>query len=176
MSDQDLVVETVRDILAKHEPFVLTEERRWDAGLWSALAEAGLSGVGLPEEAGGSGGELADAVAIVRTLASGAAAVPLAEQLLVAGPAVIAAGLTLPPVEEPLTFGIAEAVAASPEGTGWTLTGTANDLAWAGVAAHVALLATGPDGEVLALVPAEGLPASDADRWSWTGCRRPCRR
>ena len=93
MSDQDLVVETVRDILSAHEPFALTEDTAWDAGLWADLAEAGLTGVGLPEEAGGSGGELADAVAIVRTLASGAAAVPVAEQLLVAGPAVIAAAL-----------------------------------------------------------------------------------
>ena len=32
MSDQDLVVETVRDILSSFEPFVLTAERRWDAG------------------------------------------------------------------------------------------------------------------------------------------------
>src|SRR3954451_12288880 len=103
MTDQDLVVETVRDILADHEPFVLTPERRWDAGLWRTLAGAGLTGVGLPEEAGGgrgvpaaggrgggggAGGEPADAVAIVRTRAAGAAAVPVAEQLLVAGPAV----------------------------------------------------------------------------------------
>ena len=50
---------------------MLTPERPWDDGLWAALAEAGLTGVGLPEEAGGSGGELADAVAIVRTLAAG---------------------------------------------------------------------------------------------------------
>ena len=161
-SDQDLVVETVRDILGSHEPFVLTVDRRWDAGLWSALADAGLTGVGLPEEAGGSGGELADAVAIVRTLASGAAAVPVAEQLLVAGPAVIAAGLTLPPVEEPLTFAVADGVAASRDGDGWTLTGTATDVAWAGAAAHVALLATGPDGEVLALLSSDGVPATDA--------------
>ena len=66
---------------------MLTGDRRWDDGLWAALAEAGLTGVGLPESSGGSGGELADAVAIVRTLAAGAAAVPVAEQLLVAGPA-----------------------------------------------------------------------------------------
>ena len=55
------------------------------------LAEAGLTGVGMPEEAGGSGGELADAAVVVGTLAAGAAAVPVAEQLLVAGPAVVAA-------------------------------------------------------------------------------------
>ena len=161
-TDQDLVIETVRGLLAKFEPFDPTPERRWDEGLWSALAENGLTGVGLPESAGGSGGDLADAVAIVRTLASGAGAVPVAEQLLVAGPAVVAAGLTLPPVDEPLTFGIAESVSAARSGDAWTLTGTATDVAWAGVAAHVALLATGPDGEVLALLPAADLTASGA--------------
>src|SRR3954447_10317423 len=91
MSDQDLVGETVGDTLSAHEPFVLTPDRPWDSGLWAALAEAGLTGVGLPQDRGGSGGELADAVAIVATLAAGAAAVPVAEQLLGAGPALVAA-------------------------------------------------------------------------------------
>ncbi|TKJ27872.1 acyl-CoA dehydrogenase family protein [Blastococcus sp. CCUG 61487] len=157
MSDQDLVVETVRDILGAHEPFDLTPERPWDEGLWTALAGAGLTGVGLPESAGGSGGDLDDAVAIVRTLAAGAGAVPVAEQLLVAGPAVIAAGLPLPPVEEPLTFGSAENVVATPSGDAWTLSGTVADVPWSGVAAHAALLANGPDGAVLALLPTAGL-------------------
>jgi acyl-CoA dehydrogenase len=168
--DQDLVVETVREILSGFEPFVLTADRRWDAGLWGALADAGLTGVGLPEEAGGSGGELADAVAIVRTLAAGAAAVPVAEQLLVAGPALVAADLDLPSPEEPTTFAIADAVTVHPvddgDGPGrFTLTGTAADVPWAGAAAHVALLVPAPagvDGALLALVDASGLAATDA--------------
>jgi acyl-CoA dehydrogenase len=170
MSDQDLVVETVRDILSGFEPFVLTTERRWDAGLWDALAEAGLTGVGLPEEAGGSGGELADAVAVVRTLAAGAAAVPVAEQLLVAGPALLAADLELPSPDEPTTFAVADAVTVRPvddgDGPGrFTLTGTAADLPWAGVARHVVVLAPAPagiDGAVLVLVDASSLPTTDA--------------
>ena len=134
MSHQDLVAETVRDILAGHEPFVLTPERPWDASLWAALAESGLTGVGLPEQAGGSGGELADAVAVVRTLAAGAAAVPVAEQLLVAAPAVLAAGLDLPRVDEPLSIVIDEAVTAHPRDDGdgpdsWLLTGSASEVA-----------------------------------------------
>ena len=191
MSDQDLVVETVRDILTAHEPFVLTAERRWDDRLWSALADAGLTGVGVPEESGGSGGELADAVAVVRTLAAGAAAVPVAEQLLVAGPALLAADLSLPPADEPLTFAVADMVTAEPSDDGdgpgrWTLTGTATDVAWAGVASHVAVLAAGPPaigGAVLALVDASRLeatsaatwPASRAGRWCSTTSRRPGR-
>jgi acyl-CoA dehydrogenase len=168
--EQDLVVETVRDILSGFEPFVLTAERRWDEGLWGALAESGLTGVGLPEEAGGSGGELADAVAIVRTLAAGAAAVPVAEQLLVAGPALVAADLPLPSPEEPLTFAVADAVTVHPVDNGdgpgrFTLNGTITDLAWAGVAARVAVLAPAPaglDGALLALVDASSIEATDA--------------
>jgi acyl-CoA dehydrogenase len=167
MSDQDLVVETVRDILTGYPPFVLAPERPWDDGLWGTLAEAGLTGVGLPESSGGSGGELADAVAIVRTLAAGAAAVPVAEQLLVAGPAVVAADLTLPPVDEPLTFALGPAVTAhaSDDGDGpgrFTLSGTVTDVAWSGAARHLVVLAAGVAGPVLALVDVSGMEATSA--------------
>ncbi|TDV56510.1 acyl-CoA dehydrogenase family protein [Actinophytocola oryzae] len=152
MSTRDLVVETVRDILAAHEPFVLTPDRSWDAGLWSVLAEAGMTGVGLSEEAGGSGGALDDAAAVVTTLAAGAAAVPVAEQLLVAGPALLAAGLDLPIVTEPLTIAVAGTVLARPLDKGrFGLTGTATAVPWVGVARRAAVLATGPDSAVLAL-------------------------
>ena len=169
-SDQDLVVQTVRGLLAKHEPFDPTPERRWDGALWSALAENGLTGVGLPEEAGGSGGDLADAVAIVRTVTAGAGAVPVAEHLLVAGPALVAAGLTLPPVDEPMTFAIADAVTVHPvddgDGPGrFMLDGTVTDVAWGGAAPHVVVLAPAPggiEGAVLALVDASSLTATGA--------------
>jgi acyl-CoA dehydrogenase len=167
---QDLLVETVREILSGFPPLLLGPERRWDDGLWAALASAGLTGVGLPEDGGGSGGELADAVAIVRTLAVGAAAVPVAEQLLVAGPALVEAGLDLPPLERPMTVALAGAVTAeaSDDGDGpgrFRLTGTASDVAWAGVASSVLVVAAPPagfDGSLLALVDAADLPTSSA--------------
>jgi acyl-CoA dehydrogenase len=167
MSEADLVVATVRDILSQHEPFVLTDERTWDAGLWTALAEAGMTGVGLPEDAGGSGGEPTDAVAVVATLARGAAAVPVAEQLLVAGPALLAADLRPPPVDEPLSIATEGAVTAeaSDDGDGpgrWTLTGTATDVPWAGVARHLVVLAGSAVGPVLALVDVTGRDATRA--------------
>jgi acyl-CoA dehydrogenase len=167
MTNQDLVVETVRNILGGFPPVVLTADRPWDAGLWSTLAAAGLTGVGLPESSGGSGGDLVDAVAVVRTLAAGAAAVPVAEQLLVAGPAVVAADLDLPSVDEPLTFAVASEVVAHPSDDGdgpgrWTLSGTATGVAWAGVARHVAVLTSSAVGPVLALADVGGLHAGSA--------------
>ncbi|WP_409333078.1 acyl-CoA dehydrogenase family protein [Trujillonella humicola] len=162
-SEQDLLVETVRDILGSFEPFVLTPERPWDEGLWSALAEAGLTGVGVDEDAGGSGGELADVVAIVRTLAAGAAAVPVAEQLLVAAPALLAADLDLPSPEEPLTFTVAPDLSAVPDGGGRVrLAGTATCVPWTGVATSVVVLAGTAEAPVLALVHADGLPVVPA--------------
>ncbi|MGY1712084.1 acyl-CoA dehydrogenase family protein, partial [Geodermatophilus sp. SYSU D00758] len=168
--DRDLVVATVRDILGGHEPLLLDAERAWDAGLWAELAAAGLTGVGVPEEAGGSGGEIADAVAIVAALAAGAGAVPVAEGLLVAAPALLAAGLGVPDPAEPLTVALGGVVHAEPvddgDGPGrWRLTGTAAEVPWAGVARHVAVLAAAPagiEGEVLALVDTAGLASSAA--------------
>jgi acyl-CoA dehydrogenase len=94
----------------------------------------------------------------------------VAEQLLVAGPALVAAGLELPPVEQPLTIALAGTVTAeaSDDGDGpgrFVLTGTATEVAWAGVASSVVVLAAPPagfDGSLLALVDAADLPSSDA--------------
>jgi acyl-CoA dehydrogenase len=106
----------------------------------------------------------------VRTLAAGAGAVPVAEQLLVAGPALVAADLDLPSPEQPTTFAVADTVTVHPVDNGdrpgrFTLTGTVADVAWAGAAQHVVVLAPAPagiEGAVLALVDASSLPATDA--------------
>lgn len=165
MSDRDLVVETVRDILTAHEPFVLDGERPWDAGLWAALAESGMTGVGLDEKLGGSGGEYGDAVAIVATLAAGAGAVPVAEQLLVAGPALVEAGTEVPDVTEPLTVAVSGTVTAVAHGAGYRLSGTATDVPWLGAASRAVIVAPFAEGAggVLALVDVVGRAATGAN-------------
>jgi acyl-CoA dehydrogenase len=153
----------------------------WDAGLWAELAAAGLTGTGLPVEAGGSGGSFADAVGLVRALAAAGVSLPLAEQLLVAGPALLAADGALPPVAEPLTVALADGVRAEPlddgDGPGrYRLEGTADDVAWAGVAAHVAVLAAPPagiGGAVLALADAPAHAAGPAGRLEFPGTSVP---
>jgi acyl-CoA dehydrogenase len=93
--------------------------------------------------------------------------VPVAEQLLVAGPAVVAADLDLPPVDEPLTFALGPAVTAhaSDDGDGpgrFTLSGTVTDVAWSGAARHLVVLAAGAAGPVLALIDVSGIEATSA--------------
>ncbi len=73
----------------------------FDAQLWRTLEGSGLARLTLPEEAGGSGGNLTDAAAVLVAAGASAARVPLVETDLLAGWLLHAAGI-LPP-DGPLT-------------------------------------------------------------------------
>ena len=75
---------------------VAAEASGWSERLWTALTEAGFALVSVPEAAGGSGGDVADACALFTVAGRFAAPVPLAETGLLGGWALAAAGLALP--------------------------------------------------------------------------------
>ena len=60
--ERELLRRTVEDLLARHctpaRVAAAAAGSGWDAGLWQALEETGLTLAGSPEEAGGSGGDL----------------------------------------------------------------------------------------------------------------------
>ena len=150
MTVDPLLVETALRIHAAHP---VDDDERWSAALWRDLADAGLTAVGIPEAAGGAGGTVADAAELVRISGYCAARVPLAETLLVAGPALVAAGLPAPqgPIAVAPTPG---ELRASRHGSGWRLSGEARGVAWASVAGHLAAVADGGDGgPVLVVAP-----------------------
>lgn len=72
------------------------EAAGWAEGLWKALQQNGFSDVPIPEELGGAGGTVTDAVALLGAAGAHAAPVPLAEAGLVGGWLLASAGLTLP--------------------------------------------------------------------------------
>jgi acyl-CoA dehydrogenase len=90
--------------LCTPEDVVAAEATGWSERLWDALAESGFPFVSVPEEAGGSGGDVADACALLTVAGRFAAPVPLAETGLLAGWALAAAGLELP--EGPLSVAV----------------------------------------------------------------------
>ncbi|SET21193.1 acyl-CoA dehydrogenase [Geodermatophilus poikilotrophus] len=108
MSDDRAVLTEVatglfRD-LCTPEDVVAAEATGWSERLWTALTESGFPLVSVPEEAGGSGGDVADACALLTVAGRSAAPVPLAETGLLAGWALAAAGLQLP--EGPLSVAV----------------------------------------------------------------------
>lgn len=117
----------------------------YDAPLWSALASAGLTTVGLPEASGGSGGSLTAAVRIVCKAGAFAARIPLADSSLVAGWLLTAAGLPLP--DGPVATGHGLATI-----DGGHLRGTLTRVPYAADAARLVVLAA--DGTVASLDPA----------------------
>jgi acyl-CoA dehydrogenase len=119
----------------------------WAAALWHELEQAELPLVGVPEAAGGAGGSLSDAAAVLRVAARHAAPVPLAETLL-AGWLLAGAGLKAP--RGPLTIASNpdDAIHAVKEGATWRVTGTLKRVPYARAAGQLVLLA---EGHVLAV-------------------------
>jgi acyl-CoA dehydrogenase len=106
--ERELLRRTVDELLARHctpaRVAAAAAGSGWDAGLWQALEETGLTLAGSPEEAGGSGGDVLAAADIAVAAGAAAAPVPLAETLA-AGMLLGRADLAIP--SGPLTVAVA---------------------------------------------------------------------
>jgi acyl-CoA dehydrogenase len=156
MTDQ-LLIDTAEKLFAAvctHRAVQDAERDGWAPDVWRAVADAGFPWVSVPEQAGGSGGTLADAAAIVRIAGGHAAPVPLAETGMLAGWLLSQAKLELPD-------GPATVVPGQPGDTlvleDALVTGRATRVAWARAADRV--VAVLPEAHGWAIV---SLAASDA--------------
>jgi acyl-CoA dehydrogenase len=132
----------------------------WSTALWQELEQAELPLVGVPEEAGGAGGSLSDAAAVLRIAARHAAPVPLAETGL-AGWLLATAGLPVP--RGPMTVGpvLDENITAVHDGVTWRVSGALTRVPFARVAKQLVLLAESPQGTmVVAVNPGAGVITS----------------
>jgi acyl-CoA dehydrogenase len=125
------------------------ESTGWAEKLWQALRKTGFGDVPVPEELGGSGGSMADAVQLLRVAGAHAAPLPLAEAGLVGGWLLASAGIALPDgVRTVVPAGGTRGVHLDDD----RLFGTASGVAWAHRAEHVVGLVD--DAVVLAPGPA----------------------
>ncbi|WP_214365060.1 acyl-CoA dehydrogenase family protein [Pseudonocardia sp. H11422] len=128
MSDNAELLELAESIFADARS---ADETGFDADLWKTLEETGLARLTLPETAGGSGGTLTDAAAVLSMAGAYAARAPLVETDLLAGWLAHAAGLDVP--SGPLTA-VAADLTITPSGNGAAgarLTGTLARVPWA---------------------------------------------
>lgn len=152
---ENIVVETAERIfadLADSQDINRDKDGAWKAPLWQALNDAGLPLAWVPEDLGGAGVSLAEGFGVLNAAGRAAIALPLAETML--------AGWLL-----------AQGKIASPEGAmtlapsgprdritidaGGKLAGRARNVPFARDAAHIAVLADGAKGLVVALVDAK---------------------
>lgn len=146
-----LLVETLTRLFSTtctHETVQAAEVTGWAAEVWDPLAGTGAPWISVPAEAGGSGGTLADAVAVLRLAGRWAAPVPVAETGLLGGWLLAAGGIELPD-------GAVTVVPGRPGDdlrlSGATLSGRAERVPWARAAARIVALV---DGQIVAVDPA----------------------
>ncbi|AXB45246.1 acyl-CoA dehydrogenase family protein [Amycolatopsis albispora] len=131
-------------------------EDGFDRLLWKKLTDAGFHLLGVPEEAGGSGGGLRELAAVVDLTAYQAAAVPVAESAFLAGWLLSQAGLTVP---DGLT--VASLDEARTDGVSH-LSGRVR-VPWGRHADQVVTLAWRGDALLVAVVPTAGLSIEFAE-------------
>ena len=108
-------------------------------GSWKDVADLGFTGLTMPEELGGSGGDLRDAAVVVAEAARHCA-LPIAEANFLAGPLLAAAGIELP--DGILTGGAGTVIADQAR----ELTGTVRDVPWLRDADYLVTLAKTENG------------------------------
>ena len=142
MTDQ-LLVDSASRLFADactHAVVQDAERDGWAPTVWQSVAEAGFPWVSIAESAGGSGGTLTDAAAILTIAGAHAAPIPLAETGWLGGWLTAAAGLPLPDGPVTVAHHADDTLALS----GATISGRAVRVAWARYADR--LVALVPDG------------------------------
>lgn len=153
MSESDnIVAETAARIfadLADPQTVNAAKDDAWKGPLWAALEENGLTLAWVPDDLGGAGAGISDGFEVVQVAGRYAAPVPVVETLLAGW--LLAQGKIASPtgMMTVAPMRLKERIALDTNGT---LTGRAHGIPFARDARHVAVLAHGVDGPVIALV------------------------
>lgn len=120
-------------------PAVKADKAGWNAPLWSALDQIGITLLSIPEERGGADGDLHTVAAVLEVLGKHSAAVPLAETALLAG-------WLLAECRAPIPAGPTTAAVGGPgvilveESGEWVLDGELARVPWGRHADHLVVL------------------------------------
>jgi acyl-CoA dehydrogenase len=151
---ENIVAETAERIfsdLADAQTINSSKDGSWKAPLWHALTEAGLPLSWVPEDCGGSGASLAEGFSVLGSAGRFAVSVPLAETML-AGWLLAEAKIAAPTGEMTIApVGPKDRITVNADDP---LSGRARGVPFAREARHIAVLATGASGLVIALVDA----------------------
>lgn len=163
-STSEMLRETAAKLFSEHcETKVLREAEQgvWPAAAWAAVEQAGLHRALVPEEAGGFGVAIPDALSLLRVAGEHAIPLPLAETML-ASWLLAGAGLEIP--DGPLSIApvaSGESLRLVREGTGWRIEGAATRVPWGRVGGiGLAVLAEHDGRSHTAFVPSGFFQAS----------------
>jgi acyl-CoA dehydrogenase len=165
---RDLVREAAERLFEKHcsaETMRRADGGEFPQALWRALTDAGYAAALVPENAGGAGLEMADALSLLICAGRHAVPAPLAETMLAgwllsgAGLSVPEGALTVAPVREGGNAG--DTLTAKRDGANWRIEGAATRVPWARQCGTIAVLADAGGRSIVALVSAADCAIKD---------------
>jgi len=186
-AEQSMLRDTIRSIFHSFSDLASPESfKKWPSPLWIELEKIGVTGIAIPESAGGSGGSFVDAATAVFEVGRSAAAIPFAETTMLCGWLIGLVGWEWTGSAETAAFVNGPAVECRRESHSLTLSGRVDVVPWARTASRILLLvATGGGAYIVSLeprdfsvVPSENLAGEprdtvviegitvNADRWA----------
>jgi len=112
---------------------------QWAAPAWDALQDLGVTTISVPEESGGSGGSMVDAVAVLQVLGEHSIDLPVADTALLGGWLLARCNATVP--RGPLAAAVpAEPLGIAISGAGVAVHGSVRRVPWARHAERVIVL------------------------------------
>lgn len=142
MTVDSLITDTATRLFEQHCTHTAIQQAEADGaapGIWAAFADTGFPWISLPEEAGGSGGTLLDALEVLRLVGYHAAPIPAAETGMLGGWLLASAGLELP--EGIVTVAPrADSLVLDDDGS---VSGTAHMVPWGRAAERLAVIIDG---------------------------------
>ena len=139
------------------------EKGTFQTAAWAAVEEAGLHRALVPEDFGGYGVDIADALSLLRVAGEYALPLPLAETMLASW---LLAGARIDIPDGPLTLApvvARERLTLTKTAAGWHLSGTASRIPWARDVAGIAVLAEHEGRPYVALLPAGSFTVVNGD-------------
>ena len=126
----------------------------WQASLWQEIEQAGLPLALVPEDAGGFGVAMGDALSIVRIAGAHGVPVPLAETML-ANWLQAQAGLAVSPGPQSVSDGTG--LSLTEQDDGWSVSGRIESVPWGRNAEQIVTLVTHEGKNMVVAMPAGGL-------------------
>lgn len=176
MNVDPLLTETADRVFAEtctHEAIQAAEANGGAPEIWAAVAEIGFPWISLPEQAGGSGGRVADALEVLRLAGYHAAPIPIAETGMLGGWLLSSAGLDLPPGVVTVAPGTADdSLAIADDGT---VRGSVAMVPWGRSAERLAVVVDGAVASIPAaaaeVTPKTSLAGEPRDTMRFDGVR-----
>lgn len=133
----EALTEAVEDACVRHPS---SADTNWNAALWSALDQIGITLLSIDEEEGGSGGDISAAAAVLEVLGEYCAEVPFVETALQGAWLLASCRAEIP--AGPTTAAVAgSGVTLAEESGAWTIDGELTRVPWARIAEHLVVLA-----------------------------------